>query len=423
MLNELKAKFSLKNLLDNKRFTIPFSICVAFILWLIIMINQNPIRQQTFNDISVNVSLENTVVGETGLGIINDVASQKFTVVLSGPNDIVSSLKPEDFILNAEVAEVTAAGTYKLNVVGARNSGKSGYTFANISPATVEVTFDFIDTKEYTVTPKLVGVGAAEGLVAETPIINGLENGMITIKGPRTVMDKINSVVAYAEINKTLDSTQTFDANILAYDEKGATLDMTNLVLDNPAVKVSVPISKKVTLPVNPSFNNLPSGLALKNIKYAVDHNKVTVVGPPDVISKMTSVTLSPIDFTSVSASSNKFEVSLVLPDGVKLLDNIEVFIVSIDTKGYAEKTLTVSNIRFTGLANSVKAKTGKTIKNVKICGPKADIKKIKASDLYAVIDLTDKTAGEYTVDIQIKSQKYNKVWQVGTYSVAVTVE
>jgi len=423
MLNDLKVKFSLKNLLDNKRFTVPFSIGVAFVLWLIIMINQNPIRQQTFNDIPVNVSLENTVVGETGLGIINDVASQKFTVVLSGPNYIVSTLKPEDFILNAEVADVTAAGTYKLDISGVRNSSKSGYTFASITPDTVEVTFDFIDTKEYTVIPKLVGVGAAEGLVAETPIINGLENGMTTIKGPRSVMDKIDSVVAYAEVNKTLDSTQTYDANIVVYDEKGKALDMTNLVLTTPSVKVSVPISKKVTLPVNPSFKNMPSGLALKNIKYTVDHNKVTVVGPPDVVEKMTSVTLSPIDFTSVSTGTKKFEVSLVLPDGVKLLDNIEVFIVSIDTEGYREKIIGVTDIKFTGLADSMKAKTGKTIKNVKICGPSADIKKIKASDVYAVIDLRDKTVGEYTVDVQIKSQKYNKIWQVGTYSVAVTVE
>lgn len=422
MIKELKAKINLKSLLYNKRFTMPFSILVAFVLWLIIMINQNPVRQLTYNDISANVSLENTVVGEMGLGIINDVSSQKFSVTLSGPNYIVSSLKPEDFILNAVVTDVNAAGTYTLDIVGARNSSKSGYTFANITPSSIEVTFDFIDTKEYTVVPKLVGVGAAEGLVAETPIINGIENGMITIKGPRSVMDKIDSVVAYAEVNKTLDSTQTYDADILVYDADGKALDMKNLVLDNPTVKVSVPISKKVSLPVTAAFNNLPSGLKAKNIKYTIDHSKVTVVGPPEVIGKMKNVTLSPIDFTAVSSKTNKFEVSLLLPDGVKLLDNIEAFKVTIDTSDYTEKTLTVSDIKFSGLASSVKANAGETIRNVKICGPKDVIKKIKASDLYATIDLTDKTAGEYTVDAKIASSKYGNVWQVGTYSVAVTI-
>ncbi len=423
MIKELKAKLNLKSLLYNKRFTIPFSVFVAFVLWLIIMINQNPIRQQTFNDISANVSLENTVVSEMGLGIINDVTSQKFTVTLSGPNYIVSSLKPEDFILNAVVTDVNAAGTYTLDIVGARNSSKSGYTFANITPASIEVTFDFIDTKEYTVIPKLVGVGAAEGLVAETPIINGLENGMITVKGPRSVIDKIGSVAAYAEVNKTLDSTQTYDANIVAYDVDGKEIDMKNLVIDTPSVKVSVPISKKATLPVVAAFNNLPSGFKDKDIKYTIDHKTVTVVGPPEVIEKMNSVTLSPIDFTTVSSSSGKFEVSLVLPDGVKLLDNIDVFFVTIETSGYKEKTVTISDIRFKGLASSVKANAGKTIKNVKICGPEAVIKKIKSGDLYATIDLTDRTAGEYTVDARIASTKYNNVWQVGTYSVAVTIK
>jgi len=169
--------------------------------------------------------------------------------------------------------------------------------------------------------------------------------------------------------------------------------------------------------------SNLPSGLKAKNIKYTIDHKTVTVVGPPEVIAKMSSATLSTIDFTMVSSSSGKFEVSLVLPDGVKLLDNIEVFLVTIDTSGYKEKTVAVSDIRFKGLASSVKANVGKTIKNVKICGPEEVIKKIKASDLYATVDLTDRTAGEYTVDARIASTKYNNVWQVGTYSVAVTIK
>ncbi|MBO7519736.1 MAG: hypothetical protein J6T73_03060, partial [Clostridia bacterium] len=64
-----------------------------------------------------------------------------------------------------------------------------------------------------------------------------------------------------------------------------------------------------------------------------------------------------------------------------------------------------------------------KYIKNVKICGPKADIADITASDLYAVADLSEKSAGSYTVDVLIKSDKYKRIWQVGSYSVAVNIK
>ena len=38
-------------------------------------------------------------------------------------------------------------------------------------------------------------------------------------------------------------------------------------------------------------------------------------------------------------------------------------------------------------------------------------------------VDLTDKSAGVHTVDVVIKSEKYNNVWQIGTYSTAVTIK
>ncbi len=420
-LSNIVHKIKLRDLLNNKKFTIPFSIGLSFILWLVIMINQNPIREQTFNNISVNVSLDNSVAGGLGLGIVNNITEQKFSVKLSGPNYIVSALKPEDFILNADVSEVNGAGKYKLKVVGARNSGKSGYTFASVYPSEIEVEFDFFDTKEYPITAKVVGAVAKEGLVAEAPVVNGFENGMITVKGPRSVMEKISSVVAFAEVNKTLDTTQTYNADIVIYDKDGKKIDMTNIVLANTSVKVSVPISKQVTLPVKVAFSNNPSGL--KNVKYKINHSKVTVLGPPDVIDKMTAITLSPIDFTAVSKNSNKFEVSAVLPDGVKLLDNIEYFVVEIDTSNYSEKTFTVTKVEYKGLKASATATSSKTIRNVKICGPKDDIKKIKASDLYAVVDLSNCIEGQYTVQVQIKSKNYKNIWQVGAYNLAVTIK
>lgn len=422
LIEKFTKRFSLRLLLENRRFTIPFSIAVAIVLWLTITINDNPIRQQVFADIPVNVSIENTVVSEMGLGIISDVTTQKFTVTLSGPNYVVSGLKPEDIVLNADVTEVTKAGKYKLKVTGSRNSAKTGYNFASITPSEIEVAFDFIDTKEFTVTPKIIGVVASDGLVAETPIINGLENGTVTIKGPRGVMEKIDSVAAFASVNKTLSATQTYDAEIIAYDKDGEEVDMTYLIIENKTVKVSVPISKKATLPVKVAFNNLPSGLNAGDIQYTVDHKSVTIIGTPEVVSKMTSVTLSPIDFTTVSKSSNSFEASLVLPEGVKLMDNIEFFVVEIDTSNYSEKTFRVSNVKYSGLSSSLKATSG-NVKNVKICGFKDDIKKITASDLYAVVDLAGKGAGEYSVTVTIKSDKYPKVWQVGQYNLAVTVK
>lgn len=432
-------KLRLRPLLYNKKFTVTISLILSFAIWLVVMINRNPIRDQIFTDVTATVSIDNTVASEMGLGIVSDIYSQKFTVTVSGPNYIVSSLTASDFMLSASVTDVTAAGTYTLDVLGTRNSTKSGYTFSSISPSTIDVTFDYIDTREFTLVPKLIGVSASDGLVAETPVVSSSENSTITVKGPRSVIDHIDSVGSLAEVNTTLNTTTTFDSDIVLYDAKaeiiyryandGKVYDKNDNIVENTyltlsftSVKVSQPISKRATVSVKATFSNLPSGLKESNINWTVDHSSVSVIGPPDVINKLTEITLSAIDFRTVSTTSSSFEVSPTLPDGVKILDNIEFFTVAVETSNYAEKTVTVTDIRYTGLSANLSAKTHGKISNVKICGPADVIEKITRSDIYATLDLTDRSAGDHTVDAVIKSDKYTTVWQVGTYSTPVTI-
>ena len=225
----LPAKFSLKKLLYNKRFTIPLSIVTAFVFWLIIMISQNPDIDRTFTDIPVNINLENTFVSENGMEIIGDISSQKFTVTVKGPRYVVSALKAGDFYVYASAAAINAPGEYQLEVSGGKNTAVSDYEFVSISPSTVDVNFDYVDTKEFTVKASAEGASATSGLIAETAVVSGTESDTVTIKGPRTVINKIATVEAYAAVYASLSESTTYDAAIRLYDEAGEAIDMTNL--------------------------------------------------------------------------------------------------------------------------------------------------------------------------------------------------
>lgn len=433
-------KYRLNQLLYNKKFTVVLSVVLAFALWLGISMTENPIRQQTFSDLSALVTLDGTAAADLGLGIVSDVASQRFSVTISGPNYIVSSLKSEDFSLSASTVEINSAGTYNLKLAAVNNSNKSGFTISKITPSTIDVTVDFIDTKEFTLVPKLIGVSAADGLVAETPVISDSQQSTLTIRGPRSTIDKIASVASFKEVNETLSTSQTFDADVVLYDSNdkvlyrytadGTVYDANDNIITNSYlsltftnVKVTQPISKRKIVACKPVFNNLPAGLSVDDVRYSLNQNKVTVIGTPEIVDKIENIYLSAIDFRNVSTNANHFEVSAILPDGVKFLESIEnVFTVDIDTSQYDEVTLDIKNIRCLGLNVELKAKTDKQIKNVKLCGPSKIIKGIKNGDLYAVVDLTDKTAGDYTVEVIIKSDVYDEVWQIGTYSTSITL-
>ncbi len=435
----IPQKYRLSNLIYNKKFIVILSVVLAFALWLGIAMTENPIRQQTFTNLSASVTLEGTAAADLGLGIISDVASQKFSVTVSGPNYIVSSLKAEDFSLSASTIEINSAGTFNLELAASNITGKSGYTITSISPSTIDVSVDFIDTKEFTIVPKLIGVSASEGLVAETPIISNSQQSTVTVKGPRSTIEKIASVGTIAEVNSTLSTSQSFNSDVVLYDSNdkilyrytadGTVYDANQNIITNSyltlsftSVKVTQPISKKKVVNCKPVFNNLPAGLTAENIKYKISQSKVTIIGTPEIVDKIENISLSAIDFRNVSKTANSFEVSATLPDGVKFLESIDVFFVEIDTAKYAEVTLDVKNTRCLGLSGGLKAKTDKLIKNVKLCGPADVIKNIKQSDLFAVVDLTDKAAGDYTVEAVIKSDLYDNVWQVGTYSTSITL-
>ncbi len=420
MMDFLK-NFSFRGLLYNKKFTIPFSILLSFILWVVITVNQKPTMNRTFTDMTVNVNLENTYAAENNMNIIGDISKQKFTVTVRGPSYVVSAMTGSDFNLYASAASVDEPGEYSLEVASAASGAE--YEILSISPPTLNVNFDYIETKEFTINALAQGATASEGLITEGGIVSGTESDTVTIKGPRTIINRIETVAALAKVNKTLNQSETFDAEIILYDSEGKVIEQDNLSLSADKVKVTVPISKKKVVPVKVNFSNMPEGFSAKSIKSSIDHSSVTVIGTPETIEKTKSVNLSPIDLRKVSTGSASFDVSAKLPEGVRLLDSIDHFTVKIDMTDYAEKTVTVKTIKYSGLSSGLKTQGGTAIKNVKICGPKSVLLKIKESKIYAQIDLTDKKAGEHTVTASINFDGYKNVWSIGSYTTTVTVK
>ncbi len=421
-ISKFISSFSLRKLLNNKRFTIPFSILLAFIIWLVIVTKENPIIDRSFADMTVNVNLDNTIASENGMSMIGDISSQKFTVIARGPTYLINSLKSENFNVYASAAAVDAPGEYDLDVVALPVDANKGYEVLKVVPSTVKVSFDYIDTKEFTVKALAEGVTASEGLIAENSVVSGAESDTITIQGPRTVLNKIDSVVAFTNVNKTLSASQTFDATIKLYDKDNKELPLENLTLSATKVKVTVPISKKKTVSVKVAFSNLPEGFDTSTLSYTINTKSVTVIGTPETVDKIKNITLSPIDISKVDRQNNSFDVSATLPDGVRLLDNIEHFTVKFNLYNYITRKIDVSKFSFKNLNNDLKA-SGYKLKNIVVFGPRRAVNNLDTKDVYAAVDLANKKAGEHTVQVVLGFKEDNNIWALGSYDTSVTVK
>lgn len=423
---KLFSKLSIRKLLYNKRFTVPFSIVLAFVLWLSIVINQKPTIERTISGITLNVNTEDSKFAEDGMTLIGDTTAQKFTVIVRGQTGVVSPLKAEDIGLYISVGEIVSPGAYKRQVQVTKDTVNSEYEVISITPAEIDINVDYVDTEEFSIKAIAEGAVAAEGLIAESGVVSGAESDKIKITGPRTVINQIDSVVATAQVNKTLSESETFDATSLKlYDINGGEISTENLTLSltKNDIKITVPVSRKRDVAVVPNFINLPEGFDVSTLKITIDHPNVTIIGTPEKVLNTESITLSPIDISLLTTTNKEFEVTAKLPEGVRLLDSIKTFKVTVNLTGYIEKTVTVSQANFTNLGEGLEVSETAAIKNVKICGPRNIINRISEDNIYALLDLTDKKAGEHSVDALICFEDNNNVWAIETYKTTVTIK
>lgn len=414
--------FSIGKLFQNKRFSVIFSIVAAFVFWMVISINQTPTIERTIANVPVVINTADTAAGDRGLDVVNSSYQQTVSVKVTGPAYVVGSLTAEDILISPSLAGVTAPGEYNLVLYATKDAFASEYSVSSITPAVLTLNFDYIDTKEFTVQPEVVGASAIDGLVAENPVISNSDDITITVKGARSYMEKLATVKAYAEVNAVLSETTTYDADIMLFDKDGNKLNVENYTLSKSKVSVSVPVSKTKTVPLLPIFKNAPADYP-SFLKYSLSNTEVTIIGPATTVDAIQSIELSSLDFYEISTSNNSFELTPVLPDGIKLLDNIQAVTLKVDTKSFIEKTFTVSEYLVVNNQTGYKVTLNNSIKNVKICGPRKAVNSITADKLLAVIDLTGKTMGDFTVNVTINCPDNNSIWQIGTYQASIKVK
>ena len=427
---KLPQTLRLNSLLYNKKFTVTLSIILAFSLWLGIAMIEKPIREKTFTDLNLSVSLEGTSAEKMGLTIFSDVSSQKFSVTVSGPNYLVSELEADDILLSVPTDDINSAYEYTLDVTAKTNVNDSELKIKSVSPASVILNVDYNDKVDFNYQPDK----------EDNKYFVELNNINVTIEGPRKIIEKIGRVCAFLDVNQTLSESKAFDTDVVLYGSNesvlyrftpdGTVYDGNNNVILNSylkmsftSVKVTQEILQQKEVACKAKFANLPSGLSADDISYRLDKSKVTIVGLPEIVDKITEISNEPISFKEISPSSNRFKKPFDLPDGITVLGEDKELNITVDTSKYLETTLTVKNVKYTGLDEGLKASSSNQSFSIKVCGPRDVIRKLKANDITVLANLEGKTAGTYNVELSIKSDKYDKIWLVGSQTVKVEIK
>ncbi|MBE6761945.1 MAG: hypothetical protein E7551_06620 [Ruminococcaceae bacterium] len=423
-----KKRISLGRLFENKKIAMITSLVIAIALWFSITIVESPDSENTIAGISVAIPIENTVVSEMGMDIIGDSSVYTASVTVRGPAYVISDLGVDDILVAASISNVTNSGTYSLELRATKQAGADdNFDIISLSPKTINVEFDYIDTKQFEVSVQAVGHKAENGLMAELPFVSDSNNATLNVKGPRTDIEKISKVVAVAEVNKTLSATESFEGALKILDANGKEMDLKQFTITSadglsaPDIQITVPIYKEKIVPIVAQFINAPKAFQNKKISHQLEHTSVLISGPPETIDKITEVKLSEIDFYQISGNNQAFETTLILPEGVKNKDNIDTVTVKITgLEDYTVKSFNLTTIKAVDGASNVKL--SREIRNIKLIGPKGILNKLTAKDLYAEVQLEALESGEHTVPARIVCTAFDNVWQIGTYTASVNI-
>lgn len=423
-------KVTLRSIFENKKIAMIISLIAAIALWLVITITESPDSENTITGLSVSIPIENTVVSELGMDIIGDPNAYTTSATVRGPAYVVSDITAEDISVSASISNVTNSGIYTLELRATKQAGANdNFEIVSLSPKTINVEFDYIDTKQFEVTAQAVGHKVEDGLMAELPFISDSNNSILNVKGPRTDIERISKVVAVAEVNKTLSGTETFKTNLKILDINGREMKLDGFTItasdgvSAPEVKVTVPIYKEKTVPIIAQFINQPKGFLNTKIPHILNYKKLLISGPPEAIDKIDEVKLSEIDFRQITGNNQRFKTTLIVPDGVKNKDNIETVTVRITgLDDYVVKTFDVTNLSIVDAVAATNVKLTREIRNVKIIGPKDILNQITSEDLYAEAELQGLQSGEHTVSVNVVCKTADNIWQIGEYTATVNI-
>ena len=231
-----------------------------------------------------------------------------------------------------------------------------------------------------------------------------LDTDEVIIKGTEDSLAKVSTIKALINVSNMVDpkaGTNTLkDIPLIAYDEKGAKVDVEMVPSKVTAtIEIESP-SKTVPLEIEPT-GNVIFGKAIKNITSSVQ--KVTIYGSSKVLDNTNSIKVK-IDVNNLK-SNKDYTVTIKKPAGIReISEKVVTAKVELDDEVTTELSgvkLGVVNLgsNYTAQATSENA----TEVTVILKGVESIIKNITPSDVEAYVDLEGLGAGDHEVEIKVK--------------------
>ncbi|NPA26581.1 MAG: hypothetical protein GXO36_03135 [Chloroflexi bacterium] len=386
------------------------ALLLSVMLWAWAQVEQHPTERRTYR-----VQLEVRNVPEGLLVLNREVLEQYVSITLLAPQDVIRTLSPTE-VLHAwvDLAGLTE-GEHEVPV-----NVKADDPFIRIlsyEPQTVTVVLEAFARKKV---PVLVAIRG----VSETSRHRSFKvtPSMVTVEGPAHI---VRQVVAAQAIVWVEDDPHTLikKVSVTPVDRNNEPVSGVSVIPSEVEVRISSLVNSR-----NAAVRVVLKGQPARGYHIAqvqVEPAIVTLYAhDKEVLDQIDFVETEPIRIDGVSGDISK-RVPLQVPEGVLFVEPATVQVnISIEPL-FTTLTLSDVPIKLKGVASGLRATVEPDRVDLLLNGPVPGIEKLDPqADIEVVVDVTNLSVGEYTLEPQvwIKEDLGITVVQITPPSVKVTL-
>lgn len=428
----MKSWKQIKQALVSNKLLKLASLLIAFALWFMVIIIDDPVSDKTFTNIQVNLVNTELITDNGMMYEILESTDILKRVSFDAPKSIRDVIQPSDIVAEADFENLTATNTVAITFSCPKYSADVTNISGNIS--NVKLSIENKKTKwvniEYTIA----------GEVADGYIIGGitLDQNRLQIEGPESKIDMVEK--AALEVNVAgiySNSSSRYDVKLLS--SEGEVISYPSISSNTQTVKVSVDILATKEVPVEYLAMGVPAEGYLATGVIKGNPETVLIAGTQSALKNINSITIpeEEINVTGAAADYEQMvDIEKYLPNGIIFGDatfdgnaKVVVYIEKI-----AEKTisLTPDMIRVDnipeGMIVEVVPEEGSVLR---VKGLHDDLLELQENTIQGVVDLAAcaeafgveaLTEGTYTMEVEFTlDEKYTQGEPV-TVNVTLTV-
>ncbi len=288
-----------------------FSVVIAISLWFYVVQVQNPDITRTVKDVPV-VFTKKSALEEKNLIVLND-NEYTIDVEIRGPRQNAMAVDKKNLTVLADVSSIESTGAH--TVITSIVAPYANLDILGKKPSVLSVQVDDLISKGIPVTVQPQGTPKESYVVGE--LVAKPET--IIVRGPKTIMDGVQSVVANVDVSgKSADTVGVESFVVLGSNQKEIQSQL--LSFSVPEVEVHAQILKSKPVKLELVFDDHAASMMSD---YVLDENSVKTIkiaGVQALVDTMQSVKTETITRSDMGENGD-LTIKLDLPQGVRSLD------------------------------------------------------------------------------------------------------